>query len=365
MRDLYDIIGVNKSASKDEIKKAYRKVAMKNHPDRNPGNKEAEQNFKDAAEAYSVLSDDQKRAQYDQFGHAGVGMGEQAGGHGFSGGGIHMSMDDIFDQFGDIFGGSPFESFFGGGQSRRTGVRGSDIKINLKVSYEEILKGADKKIKYKRRIPDSETTFMTCNQCGGSGQVTRVTQSILGQMRSTTGCPHCNGTGKQIEKRSRKAGPDGLILDHQTISVKIPPGIEDGNYMTFDGKGHFGHGGANPGDLVISFEEINHNYFTRNDRDIFIEVQISFSQAALGDKIQIPTLDGKASLSISKGIQSGQILRMKGKGFPKLRGGRRGDQLVKIQLITPQSLKKKEKELFDQLAELNGDSKTIFSKVRF
>ena len=363
MKDLYDIIGVSKSASKDEIKKTYRKVAMKYHPDKNPGDKEAEQKFKEAAEAYSVLGDDQKKAQYDQFGHAGVGMGDQGGAQGF--GGFHMSMDDIFDQFGDIFGGSPFESFFGGGQTRRSRARGSNIKIKLKVSFEEILSGIEKKVKYKRRIPDPETTFINCMHCGGSGQVTRVTQSILGQMRSTTVCPHCNGTGKQVENRSRNAGPDGLILDEQTILIKIPSGIEDGNYMTFDGKGHFGHGGVHPGDLVIFFEEIPHKYFTRNERDVFIEVQLSFSQAALGDKIQIPTLEGKASLTIPVGIQSGQILRMKRKGFPKLRGGNRGDQLVRIQLKTPQSLKKKEKELFNKLADLNGKDKTSFTKVKF
>ena len=363
MKDLYDIIGVSKSASKDEIKKAYRKVAMKYHPDKNPGDKEAEQNFKVAAEAYSVLRDDRKKAQYDQFGHAGVGMGDQGGAQGF--GGFHMSMDDIFDQFGDIFGGSPFESFFGGTHSRQSMSRGSDIKMKLKVSFEEILAGIEKKVKYKRRIPDPETTFINCSHCSGSGQVTRVTQSFLGQMRSTSVCPHCNGTGKQVGTRSRHAGPDGLILDEKTVLIKIPPGIEDGNYMTFDGKGHFGHGGVHPGDLIIFFEEIPHKYFTRNERDVFIEVRLSFSQAALGDKIQIPTLEGRASLTISVGIQSGQILRMKRKGFPKLRGGNRGDQLVRIQLKTPQSLKKKERELFSKLADLNGKENISFSKVKF
>ena len=363
MKDLYDIIGVSKSASKDEIKKAYRKVAMKYHPDKNPENKEAEQNFKEAAEAYSVLGDDQKKAQYDQFGHAGVGMGDQGGGQGF--GGIHMSMDDIFDQFGDIFGGSPFESFFGGGQSRRSRSGGADIKIKLKVTFEEILKGIEKKVKYKRRIPDPETTFINCKHCGGSGKVTQVRQHFLGHMRSTAVCPHCNGTGKQVGTRSRKAGPDGLILDEKTILIKIPPGIEDGNYMTFNGKGHFGHGGVNPGDLIVFFDEIPHKYFTRNDKDVFIEVGLSFSQAALGDKIQIPTLEGKASLTIPLGIQSGQILRMKRKGFPQLRGGNRGDQLVHIQLKTPQSLKKKEKELFRNLADINGEKRASFAKVKF
>jgi molecular chaperone DnaJ len=364
MKDLYDVIGVTKQASKDEIKRSYRKVAMKFHPDKNPGDTQAEQKFKEAAEAYSILSDDQKRAQYDQFGHAGVGLGDQGrGGHqGF--GGIHMSMDDIFDQFGDIFGGSPFESFFGGGQSRRSRSRGTDIKIKLKISFEEILSGGEKKIKYKRRIPDPETSFITCRNCQGTGQVTRVSQSFLGAMRSTSVCPHCNGTGKQVGTRSRKAGPDGLFLDKQTIVVKIPSGIEDGNYMTFDGKGHFGHGGANPGDLIILFEEISHQYFTRNERDVFIEVHLTFSQAALGDKIQIPTLEGKASLTIPAGIQSGQILRMKRKGFPKLRGGNRGDQLVRIQLKTPQSVNKKEKNLFTQLSELKGNNEPTFSKVK-
>ncbi|HIC36775.1 MAG TPA: molecular chaperone DnaJ, partial [Candidatus Marinimicrobia bacterium] len=230
MRDLYDIIGVSKHASQDEIKKAYRKLALKYHPDRNPDDKEAEKNFKEAAEAYSVLSDDQKRSQYNQFGHAGVGMDDAGGPGGFRGGSVHMSMDDIFSQFGDIFGGSPFESFFGGGGQRRSRGRGSDIRIKLRLTFKEIAQGIEKKIKIKRSVVAPGAQFITCPTCQGQGQVSTVQNTILGHMRSTSVCPHCEGSGKRIGNRPPESGPDGMIEKEETIKVKVPAGVEEGNY---------------------------------------------------------------------------------------------------------------------------------------
>ena len=238
MKDLYDIIGVSKNASQDEIKKSYRKLALKYHPDKNPDNKDAEKKFKEAAEAYAVLSDENKRARYDQFGHAGVGMGDGPGQGGFSGGGVHMSMDDIFSQFGDIFGGSPFESIFGGGSNnRKSRSGGSDIRIKMKLSLEEVAKGLEKTIKLKRSVLAKGVELRTCPTCNGSGQVTTVQNTILGQMRSASVCPHCGGSGKVVGKRPSGVGPDGMVRKEETIKIKIPAGVEEGNYMTMGGQG--------------------------------------------------------------------------------------------------------------------------------
>ena len=237
MKDLYDILGVDRQASQDEIKKSYRKIALKYHPDKNPDNKEAEKIFKEAAEAYSVLSDNQKRSRYDQFGHAGVGMGSNSGAGGGFGGGVHMSMDDIFSQFGDILGGSPFEGIFGGSGGRTRG-RGKDIRIKLKISYDEIAKGVEKKIKIKRSVVADGAELITCPTCNGQGQVTTVQNTILGQMRSASVCPHCEGSGKRIGNRPPGSGPDGMIKKEETIRVKVPAGVEEGNYMTLNGQGN-------------------------------------------------------------------------------------------------------------------------------
>ena len=349
MKDLYDIIGVSKNANQDEIKKSYRKLALKYHPDKNPGNKEAEKKFKEAAEAYAVLSDQQKRARYDQFGHAGVGMGEGHGQSGFSGGGVHMSMDDIFSQFGDIFGGSPFESIFGGrssGQNSRSS--GSDIRIKLKLSLEEVAKGLEKKIRLKRSILADGVELRTCPTCNGSGQVTTVQNTILGQMRSASTCPHCGGSGKVVGKRPPGVGPDGTAKKEETIKIKIPAGVEEGNYMTMSGQGNQNASGVS-GDLVIVFEEEDHSYFVRDGDNLILELHISFPLAVLGGKIEIPTLDGKVGLKIPKGIQSGQILRLKGKGFPRIRSKHFGDQLVKVQIDTPKKISRSTKGLIDDL----------------
>jgi len=363
MRDLYDIIGVSKNASQDEIKKAYRKLALKYHPDRNPDDQEAEKNFKEAAEAYSVLSDEQKRSRYDQFGHAGVGMGDQAGAGGFHGG-IHMSMDDIFSQFGDIFGGSPFESFFGGGGRRRSGgrTRGSDIRIKLKLSFEEIASGIEKKIKIKRSVVAPGAEFVTCPTCHGQGQVSTVQNTILGHMRSTSVCPHCEGSGKRIGNRPPNAGPDGMIKKEETIKVKVPAGVEEGNYMTVNGQGNEDING-NPGDLIVVFIEDEHEYFVRDGKNVLLEINISYPTAVLGGKVDIPTVDGKAALKIPSGIQSGQVLRMKGKGFPRLRSRSNGDQLVKVQVETPTGISRHTKKMIEELEKDLPKIQRRFTKI--
>ena len=349
MKDLYEVIGVAKNASQDEIKKSYRKLALKYHPDKNPDNKEAEKKFKEAAQAYAVLSDNNKRARYDQFGHAGVGMGDGPGQGGFSGGGVHMSMDDIFSQFGDIFGGSPFESIFGGGSSSQRGrATGSDIRIKLKLSFEEIARGIEKKIKLKRSILAEGVELVNCPTCNGQGQVSTVQNTILGQMRSASICPHCEGVGKRIGKRPSNSGPDGMVKKEETIKIKIPAGVEEGNYMTMSGQGNQNVSGTS-GDLIIVFEEKDHQFFVRDGENVILELLISFPVAVLGGKIEIPTLDGKVGLKIPKGIQSGQILRLKGKGFPKIRSRFYGDQLVKIQIDTPKKLSRSSKNLIDDL----------------
>lgn len=363
MRDLYEIIGVSSDSSKDEIKKSYRKLALKFHPDRNPDNPEAEKNFKEAAEAYSILSDTQKRSRYDQFGHAGVGMGDAGGQSGFSGGGVHMSMDDIFSQFGDVFGGSPFESFFGGGggQGRSRG-RGGDIQIKLRLSFEEIAKGIEKKIKIKRSIVAPGAQFITCPTCQGQGQVSTVQNTILGHMRSTSVCPHCEGSGKRIGNRPPGAGPDGMINKEETIKVKVPAGVEEGNYMTLNGQGNEDVMG-NPGDLIVVFVEAEHEFFIRDGEDVLLEVNISYPTAVLGGKVEIPTVDGKAGLKIPSGIQSGQVLRMKGKGFPRLRSRSNGDQLVQIQVETPTKLSRNSKKIIESLDKDLGPVVKPFSKI--
>ena len=361
MKDLYETIGVQKNATKDEIKKAYRKLALKYHPDRNPDDKEAETNFKEAAEAYAVLSDDQKRSQYDQFGHAGVGMGGSPGQGDFSG--FHMSMDDIFSQFGDIFGGSPFESIFGGGgRQRRSRGRGSDISVRLHLTYEEIAKGVEKKIKINKTILAPGAEFTTCPTCHGQGQVSTVQKTILGHMQTTSICPHCEGSGKRIGNRPAGSGPDGMIKKEETIKIKVPPGVEDGNYMTINGQGNEDING-HPGDLIVMFTEKDHVHFVRDGEHVLLEVRVSYPMAVEGGKIEIPTLDGKAELKIPSGIQPGQVLRMRGKGFPRLRSRATGDQLVKVQVDIPANISKSVKKTIERLKTELDPIKKPFTKI--
>ena len=361
MRDFYEILGVNSDASSVELKRAYRKIALKYHPDKNPDDKEAEKIFKEAAEAYGVLSDNNKRAQYDQFGHAGVGMGQQGGGFG---GGVHMSMDDIFSQFGDIFGGDDiFSSFFGGSRRKGGRQRGKDIRIRIQLNLEDIASGVEKTIKIKRSVVAPGTKFTNCTTCHGHGQVSQISNTILGQMRSSSTCPHCHGSGNIVGNRPSGAGPDGMIKKEETIKIKIPAGVEEGNYMTVDGKGNEDSNGV-AGDLNVLFEEKDHDYFIRNGDDVLIEAHIAFSQAALGATLEVPTLDGKAKLKIPAGIQAGQILRMRSKGFPRVRRSSRGDQLVRIHIETPKKLSKKMRKLFEDMATQDSVSKNIFQKIK-
>lgn len=347
-RDYYEVLGVTKTATKEELKKSYRKLALKYHPDKNPDDKEAEEKFKEAAEAYEVLQDDEKRRRYDQFGHQGMGG---AGGFGGQGG---MSMDDIFSHFGDIFGdSSPFESFFGGGRRRGGGGRrvvGSNIRIKLKLTLEEIAEGVEKKIKYKKKVVAEGVTFNTCSTCNGMGQVTRVSNTFLGQMQTTTTCPTCGGSGKQLGNRPAGADGQGLVTEEVTTSLKIPAGVEDGMQLSVSGKGNEAAGGV-PGDLIVVIEEIMHPELKREGNNLIHELYISFPTAALGGEVHVPTVSGKAKIKLEAGTQAGKILRLKGKGIPDINGYGKGDQLVHVNVWTPKKLNSEEKEMLRKMAD--------------
>src|ERR1041385_4250473 len=316
-RDYYEILGVSKTASTDEIKKAYRKTAIQFHPDKNPGNKEAEEKFKEASEAYEVLSDQQKRAQYDRFGHS------RPGGGGFQG--HDMNMEDIFSQFGDIFGGGGFDSF-GGGGGRSRQRKGSNLRIKLKLTLEEISHGVEKKLKVNRLIQAEGVTFKNCNTCNGQGQVRKVVNTMLGQMVSTTTCPTCNGAGQIIDKRPPGVDSSGLVPKEDTLSVKIPAGVADGMQLSMSGKGNEAPGGGVAGDLLILIEEVEDKELKRDGNNIVYDLHISFIDAALGTSVEVPSLGGKVRLKIEPGTQSGRILRLRGKGVKDLNGYGHGDQ---------------------------------------
>ena len=367
MRDYYEILGVSKSASADELKKSYRKIAMKYHPDKNPNDSGAEKKFKEAAEAYSILSDDQKRQQYDQFGHAGVNSG---GGAGFQGG---MSMEDILNNFGDIFGDGfdPFGGIFGGNRGTRI-KKARDLKANLKLTFSDIYSGVNKTLKIKRLEhcdtcsgsgAKKGTMPVSCGQCNGSGQVRQVSQSFFGQSVSVRECPVCTGSGQTIQNPCNDCGGSGLNRKTVEIKIKVPSGVSAGNYMTLNQQGNKGPKGYQSGDLIIFFEEEDHSIFNRNGEDVITEVVIQFYEAALGITLEVPTLEGKANLKIPAGIQSSQILRMRGKGFPRMRGSSRGDQLVRVHVDTPQKPSSKEKKLLEELGKVNNNSKPIFRRI--
>ncbi|MAX27131.1 MAG: molecular chaperone DnaJ [Phycisphaeraceae bacterium] len=345
-RDYYDVLGISKSASKDEIKKAYRKLAIKYHPDKNPDDKEAEDKFKEAAEAYEVLSNDQKRQRYDQFGHKGVG-----GAGGYSGGG--MNMEDIFSQFGDIFGGhSPFDSFFGGGGGhggRRT-KKGTNLRIKLKLTLQEIADGVEKKIKVNRLVVDPNTTFKNCSSCNGTGQVRKVMNTMLGQMVSTTTCPTCGGAGQTVDKRAPGTDSTGMTRREEVISIKIPQGVAEGMQLSMSGKGNEVPGGI-PGDLLILVEEAENDELKRDGNNVVYELYISFIDAALGTSVEVPTISGKVKIKIDPGTQSGKILRLRGKGIRDVDGYGTGDQLIHVNVWTPKSLTKEETSLLESLRD--------------
>ncbi|MEJ0102623.1 MAG: molecular chaperone DnaJ [Bacteroidota bacterium] len=381
-RDYYEILGVGKSASADEIKKAYRKVAMQHHPDRNPGDKAAEEKFKEAAEAYEILSDADKKAQYDRYGHAGVSNNGRGGG--YSGGG--MNMEDIFSQFGDVFGDDLFGSFFGGGGQRRSGgqrsrgIRGSNLRIKLKLTYEEIAKGVTKNIKVKKYIACStcggsgakdKNSIQTCSTCGGSGQVRKVQNTFLGQMQTVTTCPTCNGEGSTITSKCGTCKGEGRIFGEETVNIDIPAGVQEGMQLSISGKGNAGERGGASGDLIILIEEEPHKELQREGLNVVYDLHISFTDAVFGIQTEVPTIDGRAKIKIPAGTQSGKIFRLKGKGFPNVNSYEKGDQLVHINVWTPQHVSAEEKAMLDKLNNSpnfkpNPDKsdKSFFDKMR-
>lgn len=345
-KDFYDILGVDRNASQDDIKKSYRKIAIKFHPDKNPGNTGAEEKFKEAAEAYEVLSNAEKRSQYDRFGHSGMRGG------GFGGGG-GMSMDDIFSQFGDVFGGSAFESFFGGGGggARRQGRRGTNLRIKLKLTLDEIANGVEKKIKVKRLVLADGITFKNCSTCQGSGQVRKVVNTMLGQMVSASTCHSCHGSGKIIDKKPPGVDNSGLEHQEEIIPIKIPSGVANGMQLSMSGKGNMGAGGGHAGDLLIIIEEKEHDLLKRDANNIIYDLHVSFIDAALGESHEVPTIDGKVKIKLEPGTQSGKILRLRGKGIKDIDGYGRGDQLIYVNVWTPKSLSSEERKILESLRE--------------
>lgn len=360
-RDFYEILGVSKNATADELKKAYRQLALKYHPDRNPGDKGAEDKFKEAAEAYEVLSNADKKARYDQFGHA--GMSGAAGGGGFNGG---MSMDDIFSHFGDVFGdifgnSGGFGGDFGGGGGRRV-VKGTNLRITVKLTLDEIASGVEKKIKVKKLVPCSTcsgsgaahgSSFKTCTTCHGSGRVAHITQTILGQMQQVSACPHCHGEGKIITDPCKVCSAEGVVKAEEVISIRIPAGVEDNMQLSMQGKGNAAPHGGIPGDLLILVEELPHDLFKRDHTNLHFTQYVSFVDAAMGTAIEVPTLGGKARLNLEAGTQSGKLLRLRGKGLTDIQNHYpKGDLIVSIQVWIPKSLNKEEKELLMQLKDM-------------
>lgn len=374
-RDYYEVLEVSKSATPEEIKKAYRKKAIQYHPDKNPGDKEAEEKFKEAAEAYEVLSDPQKKARYDQYGHAGMGGAGGFGG-GFGGG---MSMEDIFSQFGDIFGGH-FGGFggFGGGSRKRTN-RGTDLRVKVKLTLKEIATGVEKKIKVKKYVAcdhckgtgaENGTAYTTCSTCNGSGVVTRVQQTFLGAMQSTTTCPTCGGEGKTITKKCPHCNGEGIQKEDEVITLNIPAGVMEGMQLSMSGKGNAARHGGVPGDLLILIEEEDHPDLLRDENDLIYNALLDFPTAALGGSIEIPTIDGKVKVKIEPGTQPGKVLRLRGKGLPSVNRYGVGDLLVNISVYVPENLNSEERKAIEKYREASNFSPTkaikerIFSKIR-
>jgi len=380
-RDYYEVLGVSKGASDDELKKAYRKLAMQYHPDKNPGNKEAEEKFREATEAYEILKDPKKRSQYDQFGHTAFeGPGGMSGGfQGFGGAGFDIS--DALRAFMNDFGGDSFFSdLFGmgggrrGGRSRRGGggLRGNDLQVHLKLKLSEINTGVTKTLKVKRKdaCPECKGTGSrsgkktTCTHCSGSGRIRHVSNSFFGQLVQESVCPACNGEGTTVADPCRICSGTGRQPSETTVSVDIPPGVSEGNYLSISGKGDTGINGGPAGDLIVLVEEEKDEFFERHGIDVVCEMNITFSEAALGASRTVPALDGKVSLKIPPGTQSEKIFRLRGKGLPGLHSSQRGDQLVKVHLSTPEHLSREERELFEKLADFEKKSKSGWDKIR-
>ena len=368
-QDYYEILEVSKSATSVEIKKAYRKKAVQNHPDKNPGDKEAEERFKLAAEAYEILSSPDKKARYDQYGHAAFENG--GGGGGF---GHHMDMEDIFSQFGDIFGGhfgggGGFSGF--GGGSRTARVKGSNLRIRVKLELKDILNGVTKKVKVKRLVKADGVTYKTCSSCNGQGSVTRVTNTILGRMQTATTCPTCQGAGKIVDHRPSGADSHGLIYKEETVEINIPPGVTDGVQLKVGGKGNEAPGDGIPGDILVVIQEVPHEKLKREGNNLHYDLYVSFPDAALGINKEIDTLTGKVRIKIDEGTQSGKILRLRGKGLESLDRYGKGDLLVHINVWTPRKLSKDQKNFFEKnrfddnfAPKPSNSEKSFFEKVK-
>jgi molecular chaperone DnaJ len=342
-RDYYDILGVEKNADDKTIKSAYRKIALKYHPDKNPDDNTAEEKFKEAAEAYEVLSDTNKRARYDRFGHQGVGGASQGGGGGFGG----MNMEDIFDQFGDIFGGS-----FGRGRSGGGGgpvARGTDLRIKIKLTLKEIAQGTKRKVKVNKLVNSEGVTYTSCKTCNGQGRVLRVQQTMLGAMQTQSTCHVCHGIGKLIDKKPAGADNQGLKRQEEVVELNIPAGVEEGMQIRESGKGNAGPFDGVPGDLLVVIEEIKDEFLQREGNNLHYEAHVSFIDAALGESIEIPLVEGKAKIKIEPGTQSGKMLRLRGKGLPNVQSYGTGDLLVHINVWTPKKLSNDERAILEKL----------------
>lgn len=345
-RDYYDILGVERNADDKTIKKAYRKIALKFHPDKNPDDKSAEDKFKEAAEAYEILSDPDKRARYDRFGHQGVGGASQGGGGGFGG----MNMDDIFDQFGDIFGSSFGGGRRGGGGGSRV-ARGSDLRIKIKLNLKEVALGATKKIKVNKLVNAEGVTYSTCKTCNGQGRVMRVTQTMLGAMQTQSTCHTCQGTGKLIDKKPAGADAQGLKRQEEVVEINIPAGVEEGMQLKVGGKGNAGPFNGVPGDLLVVIEEEKNEFLKRDGNNLHYEAYVSFIDAVLGNSIEVPLVEGKAKIKVEPGTQSGKMLRLRGKGLPSVQGYGNGDLLVHVNVWTPKKVSSDEKEILEKLSK--------------
>jgi molecular chaperone DnaJ len=353
-KDPYEVLGVDRNASTDDIKKAYRKQAIKHHPDKNPGDKSAEDRFKDAAAAYEILSDPQKKAQYDRFGHNSPG-GFGGGGGGFQGGG--MNMEDIFSQFGDIFGDAFGGSSFGGSGQRSSGrrtVKGSSLRVRLRLTLDEIAHGAEKKIKVTKLVRGKGSEYGTCSTCGGNGQVRRVQSTFLGQMQTVTTCPACSGIGQTVSKRAPGSDEHGLVREEVMVPIKVPAGVEEGMQLNISGMGNDAPAGGVPGDLLVVLEEEPHEELKREGHHLHYETFINMADAALGSSIEVPLVSGKAKLKIEAGTQSGSTLRLRGKGLPSLQHHGHGDLLVHVMVWTPSDLSKEEKAALEKLRNSPG-----------
>jgi molecular chaperone DnaJ len=353
-RDFYEILGVTKSASDDEIKKAYRKLAIKYHPDKNPDDKAAEEKFKEAAEAYEVLSNTEKRQRYNQYGHAGVGGASGGSGGGHYGGG--MNMDDIFSQFGDIFGGGGFGGGRSSGGGRRV-MRGSNLRVKVKLNLQEVAKGVEKKLKVNKFVScgtckgsgAKNGQYDTCKLCNGSGVQVRTQQTFLGAMQTQTTCSGCNGEGKTVKDKCNTCHGDGIVRAEEVISINIPAGVAEGMQLSVGGKGNAAPRGGINGDLLVLIEEEEHPELKRDGSNLFYDSYVNFADAALGTSIEIPTVDAKVKIKIEPGTQSGKVLRLKGKGLPDVNSYGTGDLLVNINVWTPQALSAEEKKALETL----------------